>query len=160
MRWSPGKIKVEKFEPSNPEIALIMQRLTAAGYKLTSARLTVLQALCDLPGHCTSAVILDKVRQLDASIGRASVFRVLELLCNLTIIRPTYVAASAPEYVLMPENGHHAHILCPGCHKVTELDSCPLDSQLANVSRELGVTFSGHILELFGYCTTCVPGGS
>jgi Fur family ferric uptake transcriptional regulator len=145
-------------EHSNPEISVFVQRLSSAGYKLTLARMTVLQALCELPGHCTSAVILEKVHELDASIGRASVFRVLDLLCSLAIIRPTYVSASTPEFVLMPENGHHAHIICPECHKVTELDTCPLDFHLTQVAEEYGIALSGHILELFGYCPTCIPG--
>ncbi len=145
-------------EHSSPDISVFTQRLSSAGCKLTLARMTVLQALCELPGHCTSAVILEKVHELNASIGRASVFRVLDLLCSLAIIRPTYAAAGAPEFVLMPENGHHAHIVCPGCHKVTELDTCPLDSQLEQMAHQYGIALSGHILEVFGFCPTCVPG--
>ena len=132
-----------------------LNRVAGAGYKLTDARQTVLQALCDLPGHSTSAEILAKVNALDPSIGRASVFRVLDLLCTLAIIRPTYVSASTPEYVLMPENGHHAHIICPGCHKVTELDDCPFDEQLQEIADMHGIQLTGHILELFGYCPAC-----
>jgi Fur family ferric uptake transcriptional regulator len=135
--------------------SLFIDRLSAAGYKCTPARLTVLQALCELPGHATSATILEKVHQLDASIGRASVFRVLDLLCSLAIIRPTYVTASTPEYVLMPENGHHAHIICPGCHQVTELKTCPFEDQLDEVAKNHGIKLEGHILELFGYCPNC-----
>jgi|WetSurMetagenome_2_1015567.scaffolds.fasta_scaffold595550_2 Fur family transcriptional regulator, ferric uptake regulator len=130
-------------------------RLSAAGYKLTAARLAVIQALCELPDHSTSAEILKKVRELDTSIGRASVFRVLDLLCTLAIIHPTYVSASTPEYILMPENGHHAHIICPGCHKVTELESCPFETQLEQIAEENGIRLTGVIVELFSYCPAC-----
>jgi Fe2+ or Zn2+ uptake regulation protein len=136
-----------------------IKRLSTAGYRLTSARRMVLRVICDLPGHQTSATILQKVSELDASIGRASVFRVLDLLSRLSIIRPTYVASSTPEYVLLPENGHHAHIICPGCNQVTELNSCLFDTQLQQMAQENGIQLTGHILELFGYCPACIALG-
>ncbi|MBI9049558.1 MAG: transcriptional repressor [Anaerolineaceae bacterium] len=140
-------------------IPYCMSRLSAAGYKATAARKIVLQALCELPGHCTSADVLNKVNQMGSDIGRASVFRILELFSKLSIIRPTYVNGSTPEYVLLPKNGHHAHIVCPKCNKVTELKICPFEPQLEQIAAQHEVQLTGHILELFGYCAACSPAG-
>ncbi len=71
------------------------QRLRDAGYKLTNARLTVLDALEDHDGHVTSTELLERVNALDPSIGRASVFRTLDLFTQLrSSARPTSTAAS------------------------------------------------------------------
>ncbi len=79
------------------------QRLRDAGYKLTTARLTVLGVLEAGGGHMTSAEVLEKVDTVAPEIGRASVFRALDLFTRLSIIRPTYIGGSvAPTYVLMP----------------------------------------------------------
>jgi Fe2+ or Zn2+ uptake regulation protein len=136
-----------------------LTRLANSGNKVTAPRQVVLQALCELHGHCTSTEILQKVNELDANISRASVFRVLELFSRLAIVRPTYVNSSTPEYVLLPENGHHAHIVCPGCSKVTELSICPFESQLDQIAADYGIQLTGHILELFGYCPSCSVAG-
>ena len=77
-------------------------RLRDSGYKLTHARLTVLDVIQNLGGHCTSADVLDAVGTIDESIGRASVFRTLDLLTQLGIVRPTYVDTSmTPQYFFM-----------------------------------------------------------
>lgn len=139
--------------------AYCLARLSDSGNKVTTPRQVVLRALCDLQGHSTSTEILAKVAELDENISRASVFRVLELFSRLSIIRPTYVNSSTPEYVLLPENGHHAHIVCPGCNKVTELSLCPFESQLDQIAADYGIQLTGHILELFGYCAACSVAG-
>ena len=103
-------------------------RLRKAGYKLTHARLTVLQVIEDLEGHCTSTEVLDAVTKIDESVGRASVFRTLDLLTQLGVIRPTYIDSSmTPRYVMLPE-GHHHHVICTNCNRVIEFDDCELSA--------------------------------
>lgn len=132
------------------------QRLRAAGYKLTNARLTVLQALENGGGHMTSAEIVAAVAEIDTRIGRASVFRTLDLLTRLAIIRPTYIeSGSGPVYVLMPQ-GHHHHIICTTCNRVIEFEDCGLGALARRLEAEYDVTLSGHLLEFYGVCGACV----
>ncbi len=132
------------------------QKLRDAGHKLTNARLAVLQALEDSGGHITSAEVLSRVDAIDPSIGRASVFRTLDLLTGLAIIRPTYIGTSmTPTYVLLPE-GHHHHIICTNCNRVIEFDECGLEAIAAELERSLGVRLTGHLLEFYGLCDQCV----
>ena len=55
------------------------QRLRDGGHKLTKARLTILNILEAHDGHLTSAQVLDEAGQVAPEIGRASVFRALDL---------------------------------------------------------------------------------
>ena len=131
------------------------QRLRAAGHKLTNARLTVLQALENSDGHITSAEVLDAVDNIDPTIGRASVFRALDLFTRMALIRPTYTGGSAtPIYVLMPE-GHHHHIVCVNCNRVIEFEDCALDQLSAQLESRLHVRLLGHLLEFYGLCEDC-----
>lgn len=131
------------------------QRLRDAGHKLTQARLTVLQVLEDSGGHITSAEVLTRVSALDASIGRASVFRTLDLFTTLLIIRPTYIDSSmTPTYVLMPE-GHHHHVVCVKCSRVIEFDDCCLSEMAAELEARLHVKLTGHLVEFYGLCDNC-----
>ncbi len=132
------------------------QKLRDAGHKLTNARLAVLQALEDSGGHITSAEVLSRVDAIDPSIGRASVFRTLDLLTGLAIIRPTYIGTSmTPTYVLLPE-GHHHHIICTNCNRVIEFDECGLEAIAAELERRLGVRLTGHLLVFYGLCDQCM----
>ena len=132
------------------------ERLRTAGYKLTNARLTVLAAIEALGGHVTSAEVLAEVETRNAAIGRASVFRTLDLLTRLGIIRPTYIASSVtPSYVLLPD-GHHHHIICVRCARVIEFEDCGLGEMTRQLERKLRVRLLGHLLEFFGLCEACL----
>ncbi len=131
------------------------QRLRDAGYKLTNARLTVLRVLEESDGHITSTELLDRVNQLDPSVGRASVFRTLDLFTQLSIIHPTYIDSSGtPTYVLMP-GGHHHHIICTNCSRVIEFEDCGLDKLRQELEQRLHVRLTGHLLEFYGLCDDC-----
>lgn len=132
-----------------------IRRLRDNGYKLTNARLTVLSVLENADGHLTSNDLLYRVAATDPSIGRASVFRTLDLFTRLSIIRPTYIDSSVtPTYVLLPD-GHHHHIICTRCADVIEFEDCGLDDLKAMLEGRLGVQLNGHLLEFFGLCANC-----
>ena len=134
-----------------------VQRLRKAGYKLTQARLTVLNILEAEHGHITSSEILAKVEAINPSIGRASVFRALDLFTQLGIIRPTYIDTSlTPTYVMMHE-GHHHHVICTNCNRVIEFEDCGLEKLTRTLEETLNVKISGHLLEFYGLCVSCTP---
>ncbi len=136
---------------SNPRI----QRLREAGYRLTQARLTVLKVLETERGHITSATVLDKVERLRPGVGRASVFRALDLFTQLGIIRPTFMETSlTPTYVLM-HGDHHHHVVCTDCKRFIEFADCGLDALKESLERSLDMRISGHLLEFFGICADC-----
>lgn len=131
------------------------QRLRDTGYKLTNARLTVLNVLESHDGHMTSTQVLDEVDKIDSEIGRASVFRALDLFTRLSIIRPTYIDSSTtPTYVMLP-GGHHHHIICTNCNRVIEFEDCHLGQLEAELERQLNVRLTGHLLEFYGLCDRC-----
>jgi Fur family ferric uptake transcriptional regulator len=133
------------------------QRLRDAGYKLTTARLTILSVLEEGGGHMTSAEVLEKVDQVAPEIGRASVFRALDLFTRLSIIRPTYINdSSTPTYVMMPD-GHHHHIICTNCDRIIEFDECHLGGIERELERQFNVKITGHLLEFYGVCANCQP---
>ena len=131
------------------------QHLRTAGHKLTNARLTVLKVLEESSGHLTSADVLERVSLLDSGVGRASVFRALDLFTTLSLIRPTYIGSSAtPAYVLLPK-GHHHHVICVSCDRVIEFDDCDLSGLAAELEQKLNVRLTGHLLEFYGLCDQC-----
>jgi Fur family ferric uptake transcriptional regulator len=130
-------------------------RLREAGYRITNARRTVLEVLCQDDAHLTSADVLEQVEARDESIGRASVFRTLELLTELGIIRPTFLDPRTPNYIVMPADGHHAHIVCPQCNRVIELGDCEIEDLIQRIAANHGVEITGHLLELYGKCPDC-----
>jgi Fur family ferric uptake transcriptional regulator len=117
-----------------------------------------LQTLEASGGHITSHELIEQVSLADPSIGRASVFRCLDLFTRLAFIRPTYIESSVtPTYVLMPQ-GHHHHIICTNCSRVIEFDECHLDGLTRELEARLHVQLNGHLLEFYGLCERCAAG--
>jgi len=136
-----------------------LQRLRAAGHKITGARRAVLEALVEAGGHLTSSEVLERVEVRAPGTGRASVFRTLELLTSLSIIRPTFVESRSPSYVLMSADGHHSHIICTSCSRTIELEDCHVNELAADLEQRYGVALTGHLLEFYGLCAECRSAG-
>jgi Fur family ferric uptake transcriptional regulator len=133
-----------------------LQKVREAGYKITNARRAVLSVLHESGSHLTSADVLAQVEARDPAVGRASVFRTLEMLTGLGIIRPTYLEARSPAYVLMSEDGHHSHIVCTRCYNVIEVDDCFVESLSEELEARYNFRLTGHLLEFYGTCADCL----
>jgi Fur family transcriptional regulator, ferric uptake regulator len=131
-----------------------LQKLRDAGYKITNARRAVLQVL-QSSDHLTSSEILERVDADEPSIGRASIYRTLELLTSLAIVRPTFVNPTTPSYVLMSAEGHHSHIICTQCDRVIELEECDVDKMMQEIETRHGMRLTGHLVEFYGICPSC-----
>jgi Fur family ferric uptake transcriptional regulator len=131
-----------------------IRALKAAGYKITGPRQTILEILEQGNGHMTAAELLTAVEARDPSIGRASVFRTLDLMVKIGLLWPSVQGGSTVHYMLMP-NGHHHHIICTRCEKRIEFEDCRLGELIAALEAQYGIQIEGHLLELYGVCADC-----
>jgi Fe2+ or Zn2+ uptake regulation protein len=97
-------------------------RLRDAGYKITPPRLAVLEVIEQEGEHLDPAQILRRAQSIHPAIGRATVYRTLELLTQLNIVRPIYVGEHGPTYI-RAEGGHH-HLVCSTCGIIIDFDQC------------------------------------
>lgn len=129
--------------------------LREQGCKLTNARKAVLEVIFGEEHHLNSTEIIEKVSAQNSRIGRASIFRALELFTELGIIRPTNYDARTSRYVVMEGDGHHAHLVCSKCKRVIDLGDCRLEHTLNEFAEENRFELTGHLLELYGICRKC-----
>ncbi|MEA3337301.1 MAG: Fur family transcriptional regulator [Chloroflexota bacterium] len=123
-------------------------------YRITHARQAIIKCLVQSGGHISADGLATLVRADAPHVGRATVFRTLELLSELGMIRPVYQGTGAAHYVLMDRGSHH-HLICCRCHQVIEFDDC-LEHE---ITQALGQRFrfqvQSHLLEVFGLCEAC-----
>lgn len=128
--------------------------LTARGYRLTAARRAILAALVACGGHVSADELAERVHEEAPSVGRMTVYRTLDLLCQLNLIRPVYQGTGAAHYVLLHQ-GHHHHLVCGTCDKVIEFDDCVLGEIEEVVGQRFNFEVQGHLLEFYGLCADC-----
>jgi len=124
------------------------------GYRLTTARRLILAVLAQTGGHVTADDLVEMVRRESPSVGRMTVYRTLELLSQLGLIRPVYQGTAAAHYVLM-NNGHHHHLVCSDCGSVIEVEECVLEEIGQMFGGRFQFQIHGHLLEFYGLCREC-----
>jgi Fur family ferric uptake transcriptional regulator len=148
--------------PQSPQTAdrltTLVHGLAAHGHRLTAARRAILDALVRSDGHISADVLAERVAAVSPGIGRMTVYRTLELLSALGLIRPVYQGTGAAHFILM-EQGHHHHLVCSLCHKVIEFDACAVGELETALGRQYDFLIQGHFLELFGRCQECRRSG-
>ncbi len=133
------------------EMAFALQE---KGYRLTPARQAILAGLVACEGHVSADELVEIVHQYAPNVGRMTVYRTLELLTELGLIRPVYQGTAAAHYILL-NDGHHHHLICSQCNKVIEIDQCALREMEYAISTHFGFEIHGHLLEIFGRCREC-----
>jgi Fur family transcriptional regulator, ferric uptake regulator len=130
--------------------------LRAKGYRLTPQRELVLRAVERL-GHATPDEVLVAVREESQAVNISTVYRTLELLEELGLVRHNHISDRAPTYH-STSTPDHVHLVCRGCGAVTEVAPEVIGPMTDALREEYGfVTDIGH-LTVFGRCRECEAG--
>lgn len=137
----------------------LADRLRSSGYRLTPQRQLILRAVEEL-GHATPDEVLSAVRREASALNASTVYRTLEVLEELGLIRHAHLSDRAPTYHSARE-AEHFHLVCRSCHRVRSLDPDVAASLTAALGRDHAfVVDLGH-LTVFGHCVDCsVPPSS
>lgn len=121
-------------------------KIRGGGYKATPQRMAVLRALVEEQHQS-----LEEIRARCPEVGLVTVYRTLDLLGSLGIVRRLDLGDGA-RYELA-ENHHH-HMICEACGDISEFEECPLDPErLPPESTDFEVR--AHSLEVYGRCGAC-----
>jgi Fur family ferric uptake transcriptional regulator len=136
------------------EAERILDIVEQNGYRRTDARLAIIAGLVNSAGHITADDLADKVRQQAPHVGRMTVYRTLDLLCELGVVRPIFQGTGAAHYILMADGSHH-HLICNRCNDVIEFEECSATPLMEQVAKRFNFHVFSHLLELHGLCENC-----
>lgn len=128
--------------------------LRRSGYRITQARRAVIESMADEAGHLTAPDVVQIVQKRSPGVGRASVYRTLDLLTQLGMVRSSTLGGATATYVLAPDRRHH-HIVCVECQRTVEFDDCGMEEVQRRLGERLGFELEGHLVEIYGRCPDC-----
>ena len=137
----------------------LLTALDRAGYRLTEPRRVVAEAVAGRVGHFTAADLVADARRRQPGIGRATIFRALDLLASLKLVERLDMPAGDHAYVSC-EPAHHHHAICTGCGRSLDIDDLGLSEVLSAIGARSGFLVSAHRLEVFGLCSACARAGA
>jgi len=129
------------------------QRLRASGHRLTPQRELVLTAVETL-GHATPDQVYAEVRRHSQSINLSTVYRTLELLDELDLIRHAHLSDRAPTYH-SARGLEHAHLVCRNCRRQVSIDRSEIETALGGLAGKHDFTPDYGHLTVFGWCADC-----
>lgn len=125
----------------------IEEHIVRAGYKRTPSRKAIFSYIVKKEGLFSAMDMLEAKPSLD----KVSVYRTLELLVSLDLIRPVRLLNDQQMYEVHRHESHHHHAVCSLCHK----QACvPCDVPKKNVP---GFTQVHHDVSFTGICENCIP---
>lgn len=136
----------------NPPIITVLDR---AGYRLTAPRRSLAALIASRVGHFTATELVTEARARRLGVGRATIFRTLEMLEELGGVERLDLPSGEHTYVVC-EPAHHHHVVCSRCGRTDEIDDAGLRTVVREVARRTGYRVDEHRLELFGLCPACL----
>ena len=133
----------------------IIQTLERAGYQPTPSRRLVARLVAATGGHFTAADLLERGRLERVRIGRATIFRALELLTSLKVVERLDLPTGSHAYVVCDPAEHHHHLVCSRCGRSEDVADGELAGLVAEIAGRSGYRIEAHRLELFGVCPAC-----
>jgi Fur family ferric uptake transcriptional regulator len=137
-----------------PPIVTVLDR---AGYRLTEPRRSLAALIGSRDGHFTATELVTEARTRRLGVGRATIFRTLDVLEELGAVERLDLPSREHTYVVC-EPAHHHHVVCSQCGRTDEIDDAGLRTVVREVARRTGYRVDEHRLELFGLCPACLHG--
>lgn len=127
--------------------------LKKEGYRLTSQRRQILAHLESAKGHLSAEEIHQGVLKDDPKVGLATIYRTLELLVKLGLVREEKLGEGHRHFELARKP--HYHLICLKCGKVFEFSQSLTKSLSSKLSRDYKFDILDSRLDFYGYCSFC-----
>ncbi len=121
--------------------------------RMTRQRRVILEELRKFVHHPSADEIYEVVRRRLPRISLGTVYRNLEVLCDIGEIQKLEFGGTIKRFDWDP--GHHYHIRCSLCDRVDNVHMPPLEDIERQVGAETAYRVIGHRLEFFGLCPEC-----
>ena len=122
--------------------------------RLTAPRRRVAELIGRRQGHFTSGELLADAEASGPAVGRATVFRTLELFTQLGLLERLDLPSGEHAYVACAPRHHH-HVVCSSCGATANVPDLGLSTVLNAAGSATGFVIDEHRLELYGTCPRC-----
>ena len=135
--------------------------LTSKGLRVTTQRLAIFDAAYGHPDHFTAEDLLDRAREIDDSVSRATVYRALPILTESSLIREVDVGRDYKFYMANKNaTTFQAQVICLDCDKIFEIDAPFMEWYGKTVADKLSLEVETQRLQVSAHCTELKAAGS
>src|SRR5438034_9208766 len=98
------------------------EMLRKRGYRLTPQRFMILSVIQEAEEHLSIDQITERVQKQNPYVSLSTIYRTLELLRELGLVRENHLSGEQPHYEMAESTEHH-HLVCRRCRTIIHLEN-------------------------------------
>jgi Fur family ferric uptake transcriptional regulator len=118
-------------------------------------RMLILEAFLKTEEHLTAEQLYRLVQKKNPSIGTATIYRTLKLLCESGLCRELRLDDGTTRYEHLYGHEHHDHLICTSCGRIMEVMEPEIEKLQERLAKTRGFQIKSHKLEIYGICRRC-----
>jgi len=126
--------------------------LEKLGLRQTRQRKIILDAVMASPRHVDAETIAKEAKNMDSSIGLATVYRTLKMMTDSKILIERHFNEQRACFEFADEDVHHDHLICNQCGEIIEFLDEEIEKKQEEITKKLGFVLTSHKMELFADC--------
>ncbi len=134
---------------------LLSRYMAQRGLKSTRQRNLIIETFFSTTGHLSVEDVWAKVRQRDAKVSVATVYRTMKLLGECGLAHARNFGDGQTRYEAAVGRHHHDHLICTRCGAIVEFENDRIEALQEAVARKHGFRVTSHKMELYGLCRNC-----
>jgi Fur family ferric uptake transcriptional regulator len=139
---------------STVSVERTLAEIRAGGGRITPTRRAVLSAVLDAGGHhFTAAEIIAAVERARPRPDRATVYRTLDLLVELSVLTPLQLDGEATVY--HRADRRHGHLVCSHCGVIVEIPEATLGRLADSLEARTHFVVDAGRVAIPGSCAAC-----
>jgi Fur family ferric uptake transcriptional regulator len=137
------------------ELEVFINYLKEKSLKLTDQRRLILEIFLGTDRHFTVEELYHLSKKKDPTLGQATVFRTLRLLCAAGIAGEVNFGDKKVRYEHRYGHQHHDHLVCVSCGRFIEAVDSRIEKLQEGLCKKFGFLPQRHKMEIFGICSRC-----
>ena len=136
---------------------ILRKELKTRNFRITAQRELIMKIFAESPEeHLSVEEVYRKLLDKRSRISKATVYRTVELLSDLELLRRIEIDEGIVRYEIAngEKHGQH-HAICTDCGKVISLEGEMMEKLEKLMESELGFVVSDHNIKLYGKCESC-----
>jgi len=135
---------------ADERLEFFVKRCKETGLKITPQRMAVYEVLLKSDNHPTVEEIYEEVKKQYPYVSLATVYRTLETLENIGLVKKVCFWGNSARYDANTEEHHH--LICEKCGKIEDVK---LEQKL-NIPKEFhGYKTESYSVNIYGVCPDC-----
>jgi Fur family ferric uptake transcriptional regulator len=142
-------------------VHLFRRYLRDNGLPVTQQRESIASVVFESPRHLSVEEIEVKLRERGERIGKATIYRTLEMLVKSGLVEEHDFGEGFKRYEhLFGQKPVREHLVCTECGKVDEIHSSELVRVQEQEARRQGFLPARYRLQIYGLCAACQAAGA